>query len=165
MIWDSRRYTAISHLLSANWDERIKKVNMIGGAPSAWASTNEFNFGKDLVLDFLGCANLLWSTHTIDQADLGEIVRDIVPVVRAGFRGQRIPSEDGDQVVAVDISGSLNLPADTKVFGVKLSSLKSGEVSSGTKVFTLAGKPQQSGNRLISAGVTGKGNNPLPKAV
>jgi hypothetical protein len=104
----------------SNWDERIKKVNMIGGAPSSWASTNEFNFGKDLVLDYLGCANLLWSTHTLNQADLGEIVRAIVPVVRAGFRGQRIPSEDGDPIVAVDISKNVNLPADSKVFGIKL---------------------------------------------
>jgi hypothetical protein len=143
------------------WDDRIKKVSMIGGAPSAWASTNEFNFGKDLVLDFLGCANLLWSTHTLNQADLGEIVRDIVPVVRSGFRGERIPSEDGDPVVAVDISKNLNLTADTKVFGVKLSGLKSGEVRLGTKVFTLAG----TGNRLLAAGSYGKDKNPLPNAV
>jgi hypothetical protein len=148
-----------------NWDERIKKVNMIGGAPSSWASTNEFNFGKDLVLDFLGCANLLWSTHTLNQTDLGEIVRDIVPVVRSGFRGQRIPSEDGDPVVTVDITKNMNLPADTKVFGVKLSSFKSGEVSSGTKVFNLGGKAQPSGNRLISAGTAGKEKNPLPNVV
>ncbi len=144
-----------------NWDQRIKKVNMTGGAPSAWASTNEFNFGKDLVLDFLGCANLLWSTHTLDQSELGEIVRDLVPVVRSGFRGQRIPSEDGDPVVPIDISKNMNLAADTRAYGVKLSSLVSGEVSSGTKVFKLTG----SGNRLVSAGATGKGANPLPVSV
>jgi hypothetical protein len=143
------------------WDERIKKVNMIGGAPSSWASTNEYNFGKDLVLDFLGCANLLWSTHTLEQADLGEIVRDIMPVMRSGFRGQRIPSEDGDPVVAVDISKNMNLPADTKAFGVQLSSLKSGEVSTGTKVFNLSG----SGNSFVAAGAAGKGKNPLPVSV
>jgi hypothetical protein len=143
------------------WDERIKKVDMVGGAPSSWASTNEFNFGKDLVLDFLGCANLLWSTHTLNQTDLGEIVRDIVPVVRSGFRGERIPSEDGDQVAPVDISKNMNLTADTKVFGVKLSGLKSGEVSLGTKVFNLAG----TGNRLLAAGSFGKDKNPLPNAI
>jgi hypothetical protein len=145
----------------SNWDERIKKVSLTGGAPSAWASTNEFNFGKDLVLDFLGCSNLLWSTHTLNQADLGEIVRDIVPVVRSGFRGERIPSEDGDPVVSVDISKNLNLPADTKVFGAKLSGLRSGEVRLGTKVFNLAG----TGNRLLSTGSYGKDKNPLPNAV
>ena len=143
------------------WDERIKKVNMIGGAPSSWASTNEYNFGKDLVLDFLGCANLLWSTHTLEQADLGEIVRDIVPVIRSGFRGQRIPSEDGDPVVAIDISKNMNLTAETRVFGVKLNSLKSGAVSTGTKVFSLSG----SGNSFVAAGAAGKGKNPLPVSV
>jgi hypothetical protein len=143
------------------WDERIKKVSMIGGAPSSWASTNEFNFGKDLVLDFLGCSNLLWSTHTLNQTDLGEIVRDLVPVVRSGFRGERIPSEDGDPVAALDISKNMNLPSDTKVFGVKLSALKSGEVRLGTKVFNLVG----TGNRLLAAGSYGKDKNPLPNAV
>jgi hypothetical protein len=145
------------------WDERIKKVNMIGGAPSSWASTNEYNFGKDLILDFLGCANLLWSSQTLNQTDLGEIVRETMPVVRAGFRGQRIPSEDGDPVVAVDISKNMNLPADTKVFGVNLGNLKSGVVRSGTKVFNLAGR--QTGNRLVSAGAAGKGKNPLPTII
>ncbi len=145
----------------SGWDERIKKVDMIGGAPSSWASTNEFNFGKDLVLDFLGCANLLWSSTTLNQSDLGKIVRNIVPVVRDGFRGTRIPSEDGDPVVEVDISKNMNLKADTRVFGVSLSSLSSGEVRSGTKVFRLAA----SGNRLAAAGTYGKDKNPLPNAV
>ena len=148
-----------------NWDERIKKVNMIGGAPSAWVSTNEFNFGKDNVLDFLGCANLLWSTHTLNQKDLGEIVREMMPDVRAGLRGERIPSADGDPVVAIDISKYMNLTAETKAFGVKLNSLKTGEVRSGSKVFSLAGKAQQSGNRLVSAGTYGKQKNPLPRII
>ena len=143
------------------WDERIKKVNIIGGAPSSWASTNEFNFGKDLILDFLGCSNLLWSVHTLDQSDLGEIVRAIMPVVRAGFRGTRIPSEDGDPVVPVDISAKMNLGADTRVFGVRLSGLASGEVRSGTKVFRLT----SGGKRLVAAGSYGKDKNPLPNYV
>ncbi|MDH5604629.1 MAG: beta-N-acetylhexosaminidase, partial [Cyclobacteriaceae bacterium] len=53
-----------------NWDNRVKNIDLAGGAPSSWAATNEFNFGKDLLLDFLGCANLLWSPHTIQQLDL-----------------------------------------------------------------------------------------------
>ena len=36
----------------SNWDERVKKIDLVGGAPSSWASTNEFNFGKDLILGF-----------------------------------------------------------------------------------------------------------------
>jgi Glycosyl hydrolase family 20, domain 2/Glycosyl hydrolase family 20, catalytic domain len=148
-----------------NWDERIKKANITGGAPSSWASTNEYNFGKDLILDCLGCANLLWSTHTLSQTDLGDIVRGMIPAVRAGLHGERIPSEDGDPVVAVDISKYLNLPADSKVFGIQLGNLKSGEVRSGSKVFTLSGRAQQSGNRLVCAGSAGKDRNPLPNTV
>jgi|WetSurMetagenome_2_1015567.scaffolds.fasta_scaffold01323_5 hypothetical protein len=149
--------TAISH-----WDERIKMIDVTGGAPSAWASTNEFNFGKDLVLDFLGCANLLWSTHTINQLDLGVIVRDLIPSVRAGFKGERIPSEDGDPVVPVDISSYLNMPADAQFFKINMSTIKSGEVSSDSKVFTLAGPGQNKENRLIAVGSEGREKNPLP---
>ncbi len=145
----------------SKWDERIKKADITGGAPSSWASTNEFNFGKDLVLDFLGCANLLWSEHTLNQTDLGFVVRDIVPEVRAGFRGTRIPSDDGDPVVAIDISGNMNLQADSKLFGLDLGSLSSGELRSGTRVFRLAAN----GNRLAAAGAIGKERNPLPNAV
>jgi hypothetical protein len=43
------------------YPERIKRSTIIGGAPSAWDATNEFNFGKDQMYSFLGCSNLLWS--------------------------------------------------------------------------------------------------------
>jgi hypothetical protein len=151
---------AISH-----WDERIKKIDVTGGAPSAWASTNEFNFGKDLVLDFLGCANLLWSVHTINQLELGEIVRELMPSVRAGFKGVRIPSKDGDPVEYVDISSYVNLPAQTKVFDLNMKTIRSGEIHSGSKLFNLQGKPGPSGNLLIAVGSKGKGENPLPGIV
>ena len=146
----------------SDWDERITKFRLTGGAPSAWASTNEFTFGKDLILDFVGCANLLWSAHTINQLDMGEIVRQIMPSIRSGLKGTRIPSEDGDPVVPVDISAYLNITADTKVFGINMSSLKQGGIQSGTKLFNLASPAGISGNRLIAAGSYGKDKNPLP---
>ncbi len=121
----------------SNWDERIKKIDLAGGAPSSWAATNEYNFGKDLVLDFLGCANLLWSTHTIDQTELIGIVWELMPSVRSNLSSERIPSEDGDIVEPIDISSRFNLANDTQVFGVNMSNLKSGEVHSRTKVFNL----------------------------
>jgi hypothetical protein len=145
----------------SNWDERIKKNDLIGGAPSSWASTNEYNFGKDLVLDFLGCANLLWSKHTLDQYELGNIVRAITPSVRAGLRGARIPSQDGDPVVAVDISRNLNLAADQNVFGARLEKIKTGSITSGTMNFSLS----RGDKKLAAAGVYGKGRNTLPNSV
>ena len=147
----------------SNWDERITRFKLAGGAPSAWASTNEYTFGKDLILDFVGCSNLLWSKHTISKTDLGEIVRQSMPSIRSGLKGTRIPSEDGGSVLAVDITSHLNLPADTKVFGVSMSSLKEGVIQSGKKQFNIANKSGNKGNRLIGAGSLGKEKNPLPQ--
>jgi hypothetical protein len=149
----------------SNWDERIKKIDVTGGAPSAWASTNEFNFGKDLILDYLGCANLLWSTHTISQMDLGEIVRGMMPSVRSGFTGLRIPSEDGDPVVPVNIGPYLNTPAATKAFNLDLNQIKPGDIRYRSVLFSMAGKKDQPGNRLIVAGSEGAGKNPFPGKV
>jgi hypothetical protein len=149
----------------SNWDARIKKINMTGGAPSAWASTNEFNFGKDLVLDFLGCANLLWSTHTLDQLELGKIVRGLMHSVRAAFSGQRIPSEDGDPVVPVDVSSKANLPASSGISGLKPGALKSGEIKSRSMVFNLIKPSNTAGNSLIAVSSVGKDKIILPKTV
>jgi len=149
----------------SNWDERIRKIDLAGGAPSSWASTNEFNFGKDLILDFLGCANLLWSTHTIPQIDLPPVVWELMPSVRANLAGRRIPSEDGDRVEPVDISPYLNLPADSKVFGVDLSTFRPGPVKSLSKVFELADPASSSGRCAIAVGSRGSGGNSLPDEV
>jgi hexosaminidase len=47
----------------SNWTDRSKINGVLGGAPSSWAATTEFNIGKDQLSDFLGGANLLWSKH------------------------------------------------------------------------------------------------------
>ncbi len=54
----------------SDWDQRVKTRGLMGGAPSSWAATNEKNFGKDLIYDFLGTANLLWSDHYIHPDSL-----------------------------------------------------------------------------------------------
>ncbi len=147
----------------SNWDERRKKIKPAGGAPSSWASTNEFNFGKDLLMDFLGCANLVWSSHTIDQSELAPIVQQLMHSVRSNLSAERIPSEDGDAVESVDISTHFNLAGDSRIFDVDLSTLKSGEVNSRTKVFSLAGSA--SGNCAIAVGSVGTEENPFPPEV
>ncbi len=149
----------------SDWDERIKKIDLAGGAPSSWASTNEYNFGKDLLLDFLGCANLLWSTHTINQTDLIGIVWELMPSVRSNLSSERIPSENGDKIEPIEISQCSNLAKDTKVFNVNLSTLKSGEVHSRGRVFNLVNPAKASGNCLVAAGSVGIGENPLPSVV
>jgi len=146
----------------SNWDERIRKIKMIGGAPSAWASTNEFNFGKDLILDFLGCSNLLWSSHTLGQLELGDIVRELMYGVRAGLHGGRIPGEDGDPVVPVDISPNVNFNTGSRIFNMDMGTLLSGEVKSRSLLFNLA---KTSGNALIAVSCEGKDGIQLPRQV
>ncbi|MEN8226324.1 MAG: family 20 glycosylhydrolase, partial [Bacteroidota bacterium] len=146
----------------SNWDERIERAEIAGGAPSSWAATDEFNFGKDLMIDFLGCANLLWSTHTLDQTDLGKVVRGLVPSVRANLQADRIPSEDGDAVESIDISLHFNLANDSKIFDIDLSHLISGEVYSRKKVFNLVHSAKESGNCAVAVGTIGVIENPLP---
>ena len=149
----------------SNWDNRIKNIDVVGGAPSAWISTNEFTFGKDLVLDFLGCANLLWSKHTIPQIDLAGYVWEQLPVVRRNFRGYDPPSEDGDLVVPVDLSSDFNLNPGSDVFGVKLKDLRSGMVNLGPQNFKLEKPENAEDNTIIAVGVQGKGENPLTQEV
>lgn len=149
----------------SNWDERIKKIDVVGGAPSSWAATNEFNFGKDLLFDFLGCVNLLWSTNTVGQTDLADIVKDLMPAVRSGLSAEPIPSEDGDSVEFIDISSHFNVVNSSKVFDIDLSTLKSGEVTSRAKVFRLANSQATDGECAIVVGSVGVGENPLPNEV
>jgi hypothetical protein len=146
----------------SNWDERIKEIDLAGGAPSSWASTNEFNFGKDILLDFLGCANLVWSSHTIKQIDLPPIVWQLMPSIRASLQTKKNPSEDGNTIEPVDVSSHFNITKDSKVFNINLSSLKSGEVQNGTRKFNLFNSNKSSSNCAIAVGSEGKGKNPLP---
>ncbi len=149
----------------SNWNERIKKIDLLGGAPSSWASTNEFNFGKDLILDFLGCANYIWSSHTVNQKELAAIVDGLMPSVRVNLSGKMIPSKDGDLVKPVSISSKFNLSKESKVFNINLSSLKAGEVRGQEKIFNLADPLKESGNCAIAVSSVGKGENPLPSLV
>ncbi len=146
-----------------NWDERTKDIDVLGGAPSSWAATTEFNFGKDLILDFLGCANLMWSNHTLGQEQLGETVRGMTDVVRLNLSGKRMPSRDGDPVESIDLSPYYNLSFKSKIFDIRLASLKGGQVGIKRKIFSIP--EQRTGKHLVAAGVYGKGNNPLPNKV
>ncbi len=149
----------------SNWDERIKNIALAGGAPSSWASTNEFNFGKDLMSDFLGCANLLWSSHTLDEIQLGSVVRELMPAVRANLSGERIPSEDGDPVEPVDISSYFNFPKASTDFGLDLRAFVSGEVKVRSKSFTLANRETGGGKCAVAVSAVGKGEHPFPEEI
>jgi hypothetical protein len=149
----------------SNWDNRILDIDVVGGAPSAWISTNEFTFGKDLILDFLGCANLLWSDHTIPQSDIAGYVWTQLPVVRRNFRGYAYPSRDGDPIVPVDLTSYFNLSSHTDIFGMKLKSLKSGEIHFRKQDFNLNEPANKNDNSIVAVGVTGVGENPLTREI
>ena len=138
---------------------------LAGGAPSSWAATNEFNIGKDLILDFLGCANFVWSSHSLNQRELASIVTELMPSVRAGLSGTRIPSNDGDPIEPVNISSKFNLSKESKVFNIDLSSLMSGEVKSRARKFNLEKSSGEPGKCAVAVGSAGKGENPLPNVV
>ena len=65
-----------------DFDRRAARRGILGGAPSSWAATNELNFGKDLMWEFLGCANLLWSTDRPDLATLSTRIQALLPGIR-----------------------------------------------------------------------------------
>ena len=149
----------------SNWDNRIQDIDIVGGAPSSWISTNEFTMGKDLILDFLGCANLMWSKHTIQPIDLTGYVWEQLPVVRRNFRGYDYPSVDGDPVIPVDISPNFNMDINSSVFGIQLKSLNTGELTVGDYKFNIGSLDGAKDNQLIAVGVKGEGENPLIQEV
>jgi len=98
-----------------NWARRSSRPSVIGGANSSWAATTEFNFGKDLMLESLGCANLLWSTHWPQQKQLLKMAQKLMPQVRQNLRGITEPSRDNNPVTVVDIGPSLNASAGQEI--------------------------------------------------
>ncbi len=148
-----------------NWKERVRKIDLLGGAPSAWASTNEFNFGKDLVYDFLGCANYLWSDHIIGREELASVVPELIPSIRSYLSVRRIPGKDGDAVEPLNISSVFNLPKEPKVFNINLNALKPGIVTRGAIKFDLAGPENSPGKCAVAVGSKGTENNPFPAVI
>src|SRR4029077_2462992 len=84
-----------------HWDRRGVRPSVVGGAPSAWAASNEYTFGKDLMHDYLGCENLMWSTHWHTEDELSKMVQQEMPDVRRRLGGVTLPSDDGDPVTPV----------------------------------------------------------------
>ncbi len=117
-----------------NYGRRAVRRSVIGGAPSSWAAVNEFNFGKDLMFDFLACAQLLWSTRQLPQDQLSETVQSLLPGVRRNLSPRPFPS-DNDPVVPVNIEALLNAAS---VPGLSLDALRVGQIVAGKKAFGLA---------------------------
>jgi len=132
-----------------DYGRRSQRKSVLGGAPSNWAATTEFNFGKDMMYDILGCANLVWSAHPLDARDISEKVQMAIPRLRRRVATELCPSDD-DPTVPVDISAHLNTPAgDSNFPGIDFGMLRSGEVRVGTKMFNLANPDEHNGKNAI----------------
>jgi Glycosyl hydrolase family 20, domain 2/Glycosyl hydrolase family 20, catalytic domain len=147
------------------YPERMRRSTIVGGAPSAWEATNEFNFGKDVMYSFLGCSNLLWSTGVRESEELSSIVQASVPGLRRDLSGVTAPSEAGDAVVPIDISTSFNMPLQQSTFGVDLGNMRTGRIVVGNRAFNLAFPSAVSGKGVVVVGAEGNAPNPLPREV
>ncbi|HZU24345.1 MAG TPA: beta-N-acetylhexosaminidase [Bryobacteraceae bacterium] len=92
-----------------NYAVRRRRATLLGGAPSAWFATGEFGFGKDLLSDFLGCSNILWTGKVIDGRELSGIVQERVPEIRRAFRGEPPPSETEAAAVPLKLAAPLTV--------------------------------------------------------
>ena len=130
------------------YDRRALRRSVVGGAPSSWAATNEFNFGKDLMFEFLGCAQLLWSGHEPAQDELSETIQRLLPRVRRNLSAIPFPS-DYDPVNPLPIEAVLGA---TSVPIVNLQVMKSGRVEAGNLVFELGSRQGKPAVALVPAG-------------
>ncbi|HKT12863.1 MAG TPA: beta-N-acetylhexosaminidase [Terriglobia bacterium] len=132
-----------------DYERRSQREGIVGGAPSSWADTTEFNFGKDMMYDILGCANLTWSRSAPARDDLSEKVQRAIPDIRRRVSMQLWPGDD-DPVTPVDISAHLNAAAGNSTLrGVDLASLRSGTVRAGSRAFNLANAGKNAGRNAI----------------
>ena len=121
-----------------NYARRSSRASVVGGAPSAWEATTEFNFGKDLLEDFVGCASLLWSTHWAEHEQLARIVQGLMPGLRRNLGGKDIPSDLGDPVAPVQIASHFSPSPPQDILSLDPSRLKTGSLRLGNLIFDLA---------------------------
>jgi hypothetical protein len=120
-----------------NYGRRSMRPGVLGGAPSAWVGTTEYNFGKDLVYDFVGSASLLWSKQSLPPEQLAKIVQQRMPEIRRSFRGVALPSGYGEQIAVVKMT-ALRTSSAKQISALDLH-LKSGQVTWAKCTFDLAG--------------------------
>lgn len=137
-----------------DYEHRSRRKSVLGGAPSNWAATTEFNFGKDMMYNILGCANLVWSSRYLQPEEVSEKVQQAVPSLRRRVSMELWPSQD-DPVTPLDISAHLNAPAGAgSLGGINPASLRSGRVRVGNAVFDVV-NPGGNGSRKAVMVATG----------
>ena len=144
----------------ANYAERSKRKTIIGGAPSSWSATTEFNMSKDMLFSILGCSNLLWSKKAMEMGELARTTESSIPMLMSSLTGVRPPSATEGEVTPLDISRAFNAAALDEVFGVDFRGMKTGRNVFGRYVFDLAGAE---GKVAVMVGTEGAQPNSLPR--
>lgn len=145
-----------------HYETRRKRPSLLGGAPSAWFATDEVGFGKELMSDFLGCSNILWTGRVIDGKTLSARVQSMLPAIRARFSGTTLPSQTETSIVPVDISRQFNMGDSAPVLGVNLEQMATQTVQYNRVPFDLR---RANGMRAIAVGTEGQQATGLPNAV
>ena len=143
-----------------NFEKRIQRASILGGAPSAWFATNEAGFGKDLLSDFLGSAHMLWRGDTLYGADLSAVVQELAPGIRIRFRGEEPPSQTERAITPVNIAGSFNMGPREPGLGLDLSGMRTGTVTHGKLSFDLT---ENGGKAVVMVGTDGAEKTGLPR--
>ncbi len=107
-----------------NWKDRAGTKGILGGAPSSWAATTEYNIGKDQLIDFLGAANLLWSQQYLSINQLAIETEPLINKIYNNLSGHLLPSEEGATVTPVTISFNASLGDVIKPHDALLPSVK-----------------------------------------
>ncbi len=120
------------------WNERAKINGLLGGSPSSWAGTTEMNLGKDLMFDFLACANLLWSKHYQTPEQVAYTSQALMPLIKEEMSGKISPSKQGLPISFVDLEANFNSTLKSGIDSIDVSKLLKGKISANSKIFNLA---------------------------
>jgi hypothetical protein len=145
-----------------NYETRRKRPTLLGGAPSAWFATNEIGIGKDVMADFLGCSNILWTGHVLQGKELSGRIQPLLPLIRTRLSGITLPSQTETSIVPVDISRRFNIGETVATLGVSMEGMTAEIVRHNNIPFDLR---RANGMRAIIAGSEGKEATGLPNAV
>lgn len=101
-----------------DYRRRSGAAGMLGGAPSSWAATTEFNFGKDLMFEFAGSASLLWSAGASDMDALSVTIQKLLPDIRRRLTATAFPSDTNPLVDVEAPVGGRAVPVGRDVSSV-----------------------------------------------
>ena len=141
-----------------NYATRSTRQGVLGGASSSWAASTEFNFGKDLMWQFLGTQNMLWSKHWPAPAELLEMVQSLMPAVRRNTSGTLPPSDEGDPIVSIDLRAQQTARAGPEPGGIDPAGLKTGSIAVGRIPLQLTDPAANGGKYAVV--VSNKGTEP-----